>query len=269
MVGPIEIDVATTRYTRAFEQVCDNIRQQMAAGTLNPGDKLPTEREMAESFQVGRNAVREALRTLEMAGVLRLEKGRAGGAYICPVHAGRVTVVISDLLNFGSIGLDEIAESRTLMMDMVTRLVCDRMTVSDLAALRAIVDEIEGFTQSGDLFRRAAGIAHFYDRLGSITGNRVLVMMTNSLSEIVRRFLDSASLRGRPLESLVPSFRRYIALLEQRDAANACAELRSHLVSTHKHIQHAVERAAGLASTASQARAPAPVAKVARRRKTG
>jgi DNA-binding FadR family transcriptional regulator len=120
---------------RTFEQVAERIREQLAAGALTAGDKLPTERDMAEHFQVGRNAVREALRTLEMAGVIRLEKGRNGGAYICPPSSIRVTVAMRDLLNFGSISLDEIAESRTMLMDVVTRVVCERATPADLDAL--------------------------------------------------------------------------------------------------------------------------------------
>ena len=49
---------------RAFEEICDRIRAQIAAGTLRPGDKLPAERELALQLGVGRNALREALRSL-------------------------------------------------------------------------------------------------------------------------------------------------------------------------------------------------------------
>jgi DNA-binding FadR family transcriptional regulator len=236
---------------RTFEQVAERIREQLAAGALTAGDKLPTERDMAEHFQVGRNAVREALRTLEMAGVIRLEKGRNGGAYICPPSSIRVTVAMRDLLNFGSISLDEIAESRTMLMDLVTRVVCERATPADLDALEQIVAETDRFTRSGQLEKRAECIARFYAHLGAITGNRVLVMMVTSLSEIVRRFLDSASLRGRPLESLVPSFQRFIGHLRARRADDAAAELRQHLIATHKVIQLAVERAAGVSAAAN------------------
>ncbi len=235
---------AAMAMARTFEGVCDSIRAAMAAGQLKPGDKLPPEREMAAQFQVGRNAVREALRTLEMAGVVRLEKGRAGGAYICPANARRVTVAMRDLLDFGSISLDEITESRTMMMDMVTRLACERLTSADLEVLEANVNETEAATNAGLLDRRAELIAAFYAYLAGISGNRVLVVMTTALSEIVRRFLDSAVMRGRPLESLVPSRRRFLVHLRARDADNASAELRQHLITTHKVIQRAMERVA-------------------------
>ena len=55
---------------RAFEAVCDQVRQMVADGTLKAGDKLPAERELAVRFQISRNAVREALRSLEMSGII-------------------------------------------------------------------------------------------------------------------------------------------------------------------------------------------------------
>src|SRR6476619_4824745 len=63
------------RTRRAFEEICDRIRAQIAAGKLRPGDKLPPERELALQLGVGRNALREALRSLEIAGIVRLQKG--------------------------------------------------------------------------------------------------------------------------------------------------------------------------------------------------
>ena len=60
---------------RAFEEICQRIRDQLSAGLLKPGDKLPAERDLAQLLGVGRNALREALRSLEIAGIVRLQKG--------------------------------------------------------------------------------------------------------------------------------------------------------------------------------------------------
>lgn len=70
------------RTRRAFEEICERIREQLALGVLKPGDKLPPERDLAQQLGVSRNVLREALRSLEMAGVLRLLKGVKGGAFI-------------------------------------------------------------------------------------------------------------------------------------------------------------------------------------------
>lgn len=255
---------------RAFEHICERVRMQLASGELRPGDKLPAEREMAEQFAAGRNAVREALRSLEMAGIVRLEKGRNGGAYIRPGNASRVTVVMRDLLDIGSISLDEITESRTMLMDIVSRLACERASTADMDALERNVDETEEATKAGNLEGRAERIAEFYAMLAGTTGNRVLVMMVISLSDIVRRFLASAALRGRPLATLVPARRRFMTQLRARNADAAAAEMRSHLMATHKVIARALQIAGKIevkADPGDKRLVRRPAAKVSRRAK--
>ncbi|HEY9280152.1 MAG TPA: winged helix-turn-helix domain-containing protein, partial [Eoetvoesiella sp.] len=69
------------RPQRAFEEVCEQIRREVAAGTLRPGDRLPPERELAEQLGVSRTAIREALRSLENAGLVQCQQGMGGGAF--------------------------------------------------------------------------------------------------------------------------------------------------------------------------------------------
>ena len=79
------------RTQRTFEVIGDQIREQVRSGALRSGDKLPAERALAEQFGTSRNAVREALRALEHAGLITLQKGAHGGALLgrCqPLHSG-------------------------------------------------------------------------------------------------------------------------------------------------------------------------------------
>src|ERR1700721_1101567 len=82
------------RTRRAFEEICERIREQLALGVLKPGDKLPPERDLAQQLGVSRNVLREALRTLEMAGVLRLQKGVKGGAFVREGDTSRMNDVM-------------------------------------------------------------------------------------------------------------------------------------------------------------------------------
>ena len=89
---------------RAFEEVCDQIRQAILSGRLEAGDKLPSERELATTLDVSRATIREAFRTLEIAGVLSLRKGVNGGAVVMQGDARPITQTISDLLSLGGHG---------------------------------------------------------------------------------------------------------------------------------------------------------------------
>ena len=73
---------ARVRSSRIFEEISNQVRAQVVNGQLKPGDKLPAERQLALQFGASRTAVREALRGLEMSGVVELHKGVKGGAFI-------------------------------------------------------------------------------------------------------------------------------------------------------------------------------------------
>ena len=70
-VSPTSLRFQPIHVRRTFEEICERIREQLALGVLKPGDKLPRERDLAEQLGVSRNVLREALRSLEMAGLLR------------------------------------------------------------------------------------------------------------------------------------------------------------------------------------------------------
>ena len=75
---------------RLFEEVCEQVRNQIASGALKPGDKLPSERDLALQFDISRSAIREALRNLEFAGLVRLQKGVKGGSFVLGNEMGLV-----------------------------------------------------------------------------------------------------------------------------------------------------------------------------------
>src|SRR5258707_11162006 len=117
---------------RAFEEICERIREQLALGALKPGDKLPPERDLAQQLGVSRNVLREALRSLEMAGVLRLQKGVKGGAFIQEGDTSRMNDVMRDMLSLGTISVRELSGSRVHALDPVVRLASGHAPKADV-----------------------------------------------------------------------------------------------------------------------------------------
>ena len=79
------MDLTPIRTKRLYEEIVEQIRLLIADGKLKPGDKLLAERELADRFQVSRASVREAIRTLEMLGVIDIRPGE--GTYIRETEA--------------------------------------------------------------------------------------------------------------------------------------------------------------------------------------
>ena len=104
-----ELAFQQVKTRRVFEEICEQIRQRLATGALKPGDKLPAERELALEFKVSRPAVREALRTLEISGIVSLQKGVKGGAFIRDGNPGLLTQSLQDLMILGRVSLRSLA----------------------------------------------------------------------------------------------------------------------------------------------------------------
>ena len=237
---------------RAFEEICDRIRAQIAAGTLKPGDKLPAERELAQQLGVGRNALREALRSLEIAGIVRLQKGAKGGAFIREGDAGRMDEVMRDMLSLGSISVAELTESRIHIQDLVERLACERATRTDLDALAANIERTGQMTADGRYLDRVECSREFYRLLAAATHNQVLAMMVHSITEILMQFVYArVAAGGRPQPKLVEKRRAFLEALRKRDADTATRLMRSHLVSVHRLLEAPANDAPARAAAAA------------------
>ena len=113
---------------RAFEAVCEQIRREVALGTLKPGDRLPPEREFAEQLGVSRTAVREAMRSLENAGIVQCQQGMGGGAFIRKRDSSTVTQAVGDMVMLGQIPSHSVTEMRIILTEQAIRLACERAT---------------------------------------------------------------------------------------------------------------------------------------------
>jgi len=236
---------APIRTRRAFEEICDRIRAQIAAGTLRPGDKLPPERELAEQLGIGRNALREALRSLEIAGIVRLQKGTKGGAFIQAADAGRMDEVVRDMLSLGTISVAELTEARVHIQDLVVRLACERATAADLDAIAANIDRTEEVTAAGEYLERVECSREFYRLLVAAAHNQVLTMMVRSVTEILMQFVYTrVAGGGKPQPRLVEKRRAFLAALRARDAELATRLMRDHLASVHRLLEPFIDAAA-------------------------
>lgn len=126
---------------RTFEVITDLLKEKIFLGEYKPGDRLPTERELAEMIEVSRIAVREAYHALEMVGIVEIRKGTDGGAFICEPDRRPITQTIVDLVRLGRINLQDMGDARLYLEKILMELAVAHVTEEDLARLQSIVDQ--------------------------------------------------------------------------------------------------------------------------------
>nr|WP_283811492.1 GntR family transcriptional regulator [Bradyrhizobium daqingense] len=165
--------------------MCDAIRAKR--GELKAGDRLPSERELSEMLDVSRTALREAIRSLEIAGIVEMRKGSRGGAFITRSGAGQVTRTFRGMLDF--VSLATLLEARLMVMDAVARAACERAKSADIERLsRNVAGTIE-LTRQGRYEERTLKAVEFSTLLGNSTGNQVMSAILEAMASVIRRFV--------------------------------------------------------------------------------
>jgi GntR family transcriptional repressor for pyruvate dehydrogenase complex len=96
------------KQSRVSKEVCDQLKQSILVGHFQPGDKLPSERELVEEFRVSRAAIREAFRILESSGFITTRQGVNGSMYVTELAFGHISNAFLDLFSADRISIPEL-----------------------------------------------------------------------------------------------------------------------------------------------------------------
>jgi GntR family transcriptional repressor for pyruvate dehydrogenase complex len=180
----------TNRRKKAYEEVAEAIRGQIFAGLLEEDQQLPPERELAEQYGVSRVVVREAIRTLEMAGILRVQKGAGGGTFVCHDLDKPLVASIQNLLAGGDITLNDLFEMRLLLEPPAAALAAQRENPAGLARLAEVLEKAHEKTDDSQTLR--VHNLEFHRRLVALAGNPLLSLLCDTVMSILVE-----SLRGK------------------------------------------------------------------------
>jgi len=233
------ISFDAVRSSRLFEEICEQIRGQMSSGRIKPGDKLPPERDLAGQFGVSRAAVREALRALEVSGLIELRKGAKGGAFLREESAP-LTQSFEDMIDLGRVSMRDLTETRILITEVVVRLACERGRKKDFDAIERDIEQLEAAVARGEGRSDTIYITNFYDLLAAATGNQMLRYVTHAIARILANLINAN--QPAPMTDLGERRRAILKALRARDADKAGKLLTEHLMRVHARMDRAMRR---------------------------
>lgn len=216
--------------SRISEQVADRIEQLIRSRKLKLGEKLPSERRLMEMLGVGRGAVREALRILEIKGYI---DSRPGVGTFVKNFEGDIRLPFSLWLADRSEILANFFEIRLFLEPNAAALAAKRITQKEIDQLRQIHQEFCQQVELGDLAKSIKIDAEFHTLIARATKNKLLIMTMDALNKsVIEGWKASLRAPGRAQKTVV-EHRDILDAIERNDPAEAGR-------LTKKHLENAV-----------------------------
>jgi len=218
--------------------VLDRLREMISTGELNPGDTLPSERDLMERFGVGRPAVREALQSLHTKGLITIAHGERTRVNVpsTDLAVEQMNEVAQLLLTTEPDSLDHLKEARRLFETGIVRIAAEKATAADVADLRALAEAQR--SRLGNAVEFITADTRFHARIAAIVGNPII----ETISQAMLRWLiqyHTAILHWSGNENI--TLREHAAivdLIEVHDGPGAAQAKRAHLDRTAVLYSH-------------------------------
>ncbi len=208
-------------------QIAQAIRDAIVSGDLIVDERLPSEAELADQFQVSRSTVREALKRLAAQSLIRTQRGATGGAFVNKLnfqdaHSQQITTSTL-LLSMNAISFDTACEARYALERACAQLSAERRTADQLATMRA---EIFRQSQPGltDEAFCASDVA-FHRALVDGAGNPVLSYQLAGAVEAMQPLMNMITFTARSREEIIALHSSITDALDEQDALAVDAAL--------------------------------------------
>jgi GntR family transcriptional regulator, transcriptional repressor for pyruvate dehydrogenase complex len=241
MVGPDSTDIVLepVRRSRIYEHIVDQIHALIREGRWAPGDQIPPERELAERFRVSRTSVREALRALEMQGIIESRQG--GGTFVRSADTEALVPPLAAAILRGQREMTEVLEVRELIEPGISRLAAMRANPEVVAELEQILDRQRECIASGRPFVDEDTAFHY--TLARAADNHILLRLHNVILDVLRESRQTyLHVPDRPAMSL-RGHEAILAAVSARDGEGAQQASLAHISEVRDGILRAMNQA--------------------------
>ncbi len=218
------------RKTRAYEEIVRQLQSLIAQGRLKSGDRLSTERELAQQFGVSRVTVRQALSVLQAMGLV---ESRIGNGTFARTQVAEVTVLAS-MLNLPRSNLVDQLELRRLIEPEVARLAAERATHAQIAQMSRSIELQVKKLDKGVSFVEEDSALHL--TIARSTQNALLVRMIESIHELLRGSREASLRERKTMERSLAGHRKIVDAIAKHDAPAARKAMLNHVLDVEQMI---------------------------------
>jgi GntR family transcriptional regulator, transcriptional repressor for pyruvate dehydrogenase complex len=214
-----------------FEETVERLLQAIKLGVVVPGDRLPSERDLAEQFGVSRASVREALRVLEALGIVGTRRGADNGAVLLSEPGNAFTTVLDLLVALRHVPLADVVEFRVMLETNAVRRLAAVEHPAALETLRSLLDRMADPAIEQAEFHQFD--ASFHVTLVRSAGNRLVNLVETAADSTLRALVTDVALVANDWSAvrprLITEHQRVYDAIEAADPALAEERLAAHI----------------------------------------
>lgn len=169
--------------------VAEEIKRLITERNLNPGDKLPREIELQQQFEVSKGTIREALKSLEVQGLVKISTGPSGGGTIAEVPLNRTLQFMQNYLFFQDVTIDHIYTVRQMLEPELAASAVPHLTEEHFHALEHSISCCDPTQSAEDLLSQRREDVHFHDILAAASPNPFLRFTCEIINEMIRELI--------------------------------------------------------------------------------
>jgi GntR family transcriptional repressor for pyruvate dehydrogenase complex len=217
-------DFETVRRNKVYEDVARQI-ERLILKKLRPGDKLPSERELAETLAVSRSSIRDAIRSLELMGMVEPRQG--AGTIVREVSSNSLANPLANALKRKEELMGELLDFRLMLEPPLASRAATHASGEEIAEMEDILDRQEKKLRGGE--STIVEDSEFHYAVALASGNSVVLKVLDILMDLLRETRQrTLQVEGRPEKSLA-GHRRILAAIKRHDAEAAKAAMRRHI----------------------------------------
>lgn len=225
--------------TRLYEDIIQQIVQKIETGELQAGEKLPTERELVAQMGVSRTSIREALRAMELIGLVESKVGE--GTYIKSLSVDKAFLNLAQVVPTDEQFLLDMYEVRILLESYSAKQAARRRTEEHLAQLRHSIELLN--KDIGSVEARTKADTLFHQTIAKAAGNTALISVLSLCSELINSSITIANAYVNTLDIVYEHQAMYDAIERQSDKI-AERLMRAHIKRAHDRTKFVLSNAA-------------------------
>lgn len=232
------MDFKPIKTKKIYEEVIEQIKELISEGTLSPGDRLISERELAVKLGVGRSAVREAFRSLETMGLIEIRPGE--GTFIREASPHKLIEPLAMAILMDKRNNYDILEVRKILEVGTAGLAAERRTDEELSKIEAALRQMTVNVKEG-LFGDEADLA-FHQAIAEAAHNPILIKLWYTIGDSMHQAMKVARQKffltiGTP-ERLIDEHQKIYQAIKAKDSSKASEYMFDHLVKVEKQMAH-------------------------------